>query len=92
MPLGVDNLIEKSWAVFEKFQRANGQTVDEPSFVGGFMSCYGIIVGTVDVGLTEEQMHEPGIVLALLERMQRDIEDIRTKVISTQHDVMKKGH
>lgn len=92
MPLGVDNLIEKSWAVFEKFQRRNGQSVDEPSFVGGFMSCYGIIVGTVDVGLTEEQMREPGIVLAILERMQRDIEDIRTKVISTHHDAMKKGH
>jgi hypothetical protein len=88
MPLGVDNLIERAWEVYERFQRANGQSVDEPSFVGGFLSCYAIITGRLDVGISEEDQGKPGSVLAILERIQRDAEEIRTKVIQTNSEAL----
>lgn len=49
-----NNLIDRAWDVFEKVQRQNGSpSPDEVSFVGGFIACFGIITGKVDVGLDE---------------------------------------
>lgn len=60
-------LLDQAYEVFCKIQRANGSPVpDEVSFVGGFMACFGIITGKVDIGLDQnapldkilDQIHE----------------------------------
>jgi hypothetical protein len=48
------NLLDKSFEVYAKVQRLNGSPVpDEASFVGGFIACFGIITGRVDIGLDD---------------------------------------
>ena len=44
-----ENLIDQGFEVFERVQRKHGQTSDEVSFVGGWMTCFGILTGRVDV-------------------------------------------
>lgn len=76
---GEENLIERSWAVFEKHQRDRGVSTDEVSFVGGFASCYGMLTGRVDIGLPQDTS-----VLKAFEMVQRDLEQFRSKVIMDQ--------
>ena len=48
------NIIDKSFEVFDKVQRGMGSPPpDEVSFVGGFMTLFGIITGRVDIGLDQ---------------------------------------
>jgi len=48
------NVIDKAYDVFSKVQKTAGQpAVDEVSFVGGFIACFGILTGRVDIGLDQ---------------------------------------
>lgn len=50
-----ENLIDRAWDVFEKVQRKNGSpSPDEVSFVGGFMACFGVLTGKLDIGLDQD--------------------------------------
>lgn len=74
-----DNLIERSWAVFEKHQRERRVSIDEVSFVGGYMACFGMLTGRVDIGLPPDTP-----VLKLFERVQKELDAMRAKVIEAQ--------
>jgi hypothetical protein len=80
------NLIEKCWGVYEAHQRKRGVPTDEVSFVGGFMSCYGVLTGRVDVGMPPDTS-----VLKMFEFVQRELEDMRTKVIGAQREERNNG-
>lgn len=46
------NIIDRAYEVFSKVQRSIGAPVpDEADFVGGFIACFGILAGKVDIGL-----------------------------------------
>lgn len=81
-----DNLIECSWSVFEKHQRERGVSTDEVSFVGGFMSCFGMLTGRVDIGLPADTP-----VLKLFERVQKELDAMRSKVINAQATERRNG-
>lgn len=75
------NLIERSWAVYEAHMRKQGTSTDEVSFVGGFMTCFGMLTGRVDIGMP------PGTpVLQLFARVQKELDDMRVKVIEGQRN------
>lgn len=62
------NLIERSFHVFEEVRRRQGNgSVDEVSFVGGFMTCFGILSGRVEIGLP------PGSTVLELEMEKRNL-------------------
>lgn len=49
------NLIDKAWEVAAKTQKAIGEPApDEVSFVMGFIACFGILTGRVDIGLDQD--------------------------------------
>lgn len=81
-----DNLIERSWAVYEKHQRARGVQTDEVSFVGGFMACYGVLTGRVNIGLGED-----ATVMRRFEIIQRELEDMRSRVVGAQAEDKRNG-
>lgn len=80
-----ENLIDQGFEVFERVQHQQGQTSDEVSFVGGFMTCFGILTGRVDV---------PGgadmTVLQMFETIQRNLDDYRRKVLAA-HGVERRN-
>jgi hypothetical protein len=46
------NILEKGFEVANKVQFENGQDpLDEVSFVMGFLECFGILTGGVDIGI-----------------------------------------
>lgn len=47
------NLIEQALDIYAKTAQHGGLSVDEASFVGGFVACFGIVTGKVPVGLPE---------------------------------------
>lgn len=48
------NIIERAYEVFAGVQKKIGGAVpDEESFVGGFVACFGILTGRVDIGLDQ---------------------------------------
>lgn len=75
------NLIERSWAVYEKHQRECGVSTDEVSFMGGYLSCFGMLTGRVDIGMPADTP-----VLQLFERVQKELDDMRVKVIEGQRN------
>lgn len=75
------NLIERSWAVFEQMQRKQGISVDEVSFVGGFMTCFGMLTGRVDIGLSDDFT-----VLQRFERIQKELDAMRMTAIQAAND------
>jgi hypothetical protein len=80
------NLIEKCWGVYEAHQRKRGVTTDEVSFVGGFMSCFGVMTGRVDIGLA------PDTTMAeLFGIIQKELEDVRTRVIGAEREGRDNG-
>jgi hypothetical protein len=73
------NLIEQAFEVYERHQRQRGVPTDEVSFVGGFMSCFGVLTGRVPVELP------PGAtVLQRFELIQRELDDYRQRVVAGQ--------
>lgn len=49
------NTIDKAYEVATKTQRAIGEpSPDEVSFVMGFIACFGILTGRVDIGLDQD--------------------------------------
>jgi hypothetical protein len=81
-----ENLIDRSLETFEAHQRKRGVQTDDVSFVGGFMSCYGILTGRVDVGMPPDTS-----VLKLFELIQRNLDDYRTRVLGGQADDRRNG-
>jgi hypothetical protein len=80
------NLIEKCWGVYEAHQRKRGVPTDEVSFVGGFMSCYGVLTGRVDVGMPPDTS-----VLKMFGIIQKELEDVRTRVIGAEREGRDNG-
>lgn len=79
----MDNLIDKAWNVFERVQRQNGSpSPDEVSFVGGFIACFGIVTGRVDVGLDQNAPLDQS-----LDLLHRSIADIAGRVAENQRKV-----
>lgn len=89
------NLVDASLEVFQKHQRDRAKrgeidfsqaNIDDVSFVAGFMSCYGILTGKVDVGISE---HVP--LTVIFDRIQRDLEDYRSRVVGAVREEAKRG-
>lgn len=83
----VENLIDQGFEVFERVQRQNDQTSDEVSFVGGFMTCFGILTGRIPL--------LGGDAISVLERfdtIQRNLDDYRRKVLLAQGVEGKNGN
>ncbi len=81
-----ENLVDRGWEVFERVQRAMGQTSDEASFVGGFATCFGILTGRVDVGLSKD-----ATVMQGFEFVQKNLEDYRQRVLTAQDNERRSG-
>jgi len=81
-----ENLVDRSLEVFEAHQRKRGVQTDDVSFVGGFMSCFGILTGRVDVGMPENTP-----VLKVFEIVQRNLDDYRNRVIGAIEDEKIRG-
>jgi hypothetical protein len=81
-----ENLILRSLEVYAEHQRKRGFDTDEVSFVGGFMSCFGVLTGRVDVGMPPDAS-----VLKLFELIQRELDDYRTRVIGAQDNERRNG-
>lgn len=47
------NLIEQALDQFDRTARQAGISVDEASFVGGFVACFGMVTGKVPIGLPD---------------------------------------
>lgn len=80
------NLVDRSLEVFEAHQRRRGFQTDDVSFVGGFMSCYGILTGRVDVGMPPDTP-----ILKIFELIQRNLDDYRSRVIGGQAEERRNG-
>jgi len=81
-----ENLIDRSLETYERHQRKRGVQTDDVSFVGGFMSCFGILTGRVDVGMPPDTP-----ILKLFELIQRNLEDYRSRVVGAQDNARKRG-
>lgn len=69
------NIIERAYDVFAKVQKRIGMPVpDEASFVGGFVACFGILTGRVDIGLDQ---HAP--LTEIMDEIHKDIAAFATK-------------
>ncbi len=78
------NLIDQAYESYERHQRARGYETDEVSFVGGFLSAFGILSGKVPVGLPEDTT-----ILAIFELLHKELDGYRNRVIGAQG---KEGH
>lgn len=75
-----DNIIDKAFEVFTTSQRKIGAPIpDEVSFVGGFVTAFGIIVGRVDIGLDKSAP-----LTDILDQMHRNIHDFGRRVVENQ--------
>lgn len=81
-----ENLIDRSLETYERHQRKRGVQTDDVSFVAGFMSCFGILTGRVNVGMPEDTP-----VLKLFELIQRNLDDYRIRVIGAQDNERRNG-
>lgn len=83
MPDARTNIIEHCYDIFEKAQRQAAAGVpDGPSFIGGFISCFGVLTGRVDIGLDQDAP-----LTQHFERIQRDLEDVRGKILTMSEAV-----
>jgi hypothetical protein len=74
------NNIDKCFEVAVKTQRAIGEPPpDEVSFVYGFVACFGIIIGRVDIGIDQNAP-----LTDVLDNIHRDIVDFGRRVASNQ--------
>lgn len=81
-----ENLIDRAWDVFDKHQRERGQTSDDVSFIGGFMSCFGVLTGRVDVGMPPDTS-----VMKMFELVQKNLDEYRGRVIRAQAEERRNG-
>lgn len=80
------NLIEQAFEVYERHQRKRGVDTDEVSFVGGFMSCFGVLTGRVPVGLPAD-----ATVLQMFELIQRELDSYRQRVVAGHETERRNG-
>lgn len=74
------NNIDKAFEVATQSQQRIGQPPpDEVSFVMGFITCFGIITGRVDIGYAPDTS-----ILTLLNNLDRDIQDFTRRVMANQ--------
>lgn len=79
------NIIERALDVFAQNQARAGLSVDEVSFVGGFMTLFGILTFRVDIGMSPDTPY-----IKVLERVQKELEDYRRRVIIAEN--LRNGH
>ena len=74
------NNLEKAFEIAARTQMKMGQpTPDEVSFVMGFLACFGIITGNIDIGLPEGA--PMGVIL---DNLEQDIADFGRRVAANQ--------
>lgn len=74
------NNIDKAHEIAAKSQAKIGQPApDEVSFVMGFIACFGIITGRVDIGYGPDTP-----ILRIFENLHRDITDFSRRVMANQ--------
>jgi hypothetical protein len=74
------NLLDKSYDVYAKVQKRIGAPVpDEASFIGGFIACFGIITGKVDIGLDDNAP-----LSTILESIHKDIATFGQRIVEAQ--------
>ena len=74
------NNLEKAYEVAVRTQMKMGQpSPDEVSFVMGFLACFGIITGNIDIGLPEGA--PMGVIL---DNLEQDIADFGRRVAANQ--------
>lgn len=74
------NVIDQAFEIFLKKQREIGAPYpDEVSFVGGFIACFGILTGKVDVGLDKDAPLDQ-----IFDLVHLNIHDFGRRVIANQ--------
>lgn len=74
------NIIDRSFEVFAKAQKAIGAPVpDEVSFVGGFVTLFGVITGRVPIGLDENAPLDK-----ILDAIHKDIHSFGQRIAENQ--------
>lgn len=86
MDVNAANLLDQAMEVFDKAHRAKGVTTDPVVFVGGFVSCFGIMTGRVNVGWPEDKP-----LAGLFDKVHRDIHDYMGRVAKAQIDERLRG-
>lgn len=75
--MGRPNLVDQAYEVFLRAQRKAGADYpDEVSFIGGFMACFGILTGKLDIGLDENAP-----LTEHYEAVHRSLDDLRSRVM-----------
>ncbi len=78
-------ILDPAFDLFTKVQRENGAPPpDEVSFVGGFMTCFGIITGKVDIGLDQNAPLD-----RILDVLHKEIAKFGLRIVEQQ---AKQGH
>lgn len=75
------NLIEQALDQFDKTARPVGISVDEASFVGGFVACFGMVTGKVPIGLNDGASF-----LDVLERVQEHLHRHHAKALQMHQE------
>lgn len=74
------NLLDKGYEVANKAQLLRGQpSLDEVSFVMGFMACFGIVTRRVDIGISPEAPTD-----LVLDSIHQDLVDFGRRVVMNQ--------
>ena len=69
------NILDRAFEEYCRILRKDGKLApDEASFVGGFMTCFGIITGRVDIGLDQNAP-----LTEILDEIHRNIADYGIK-------------
>lgn len=80
MPEDNRNILDKSYDVFEGVQKKIGAPApDEVSFVGGFIACFGILTGRVDIGLDQNAPLD-----RIMDAIHRDIHSFGQRIAENQ--------
>lgn len=79
------NIIEQAFHTFEDVQKANMAPIpDEVSFVGGFMTLFGILTGRVDIGLDQNMPLDK-----IMDMIHEELSNIRDRVVENTRKQMQ---
>lgn len=74
------NILDKGFDIANKVQFQTGSPpLDEVSFVMGFINCFGILTGTVDIGLDQDAPLDQ-----IFDAIHEDIVDIGRRIADNQ--------
>jgi hypothetical protein len=75
-----NNIIDRAYETFAGVQKAIGQPApDEVSFVGGFIACFGILTGRVDIGLDQDAPMDK-----IMDAIHKDIHSFGQRIAESQ--------